>query len=212
MDRYQITFRTWNTLADVYQDKFMDLDLYDDTYDQFCDLVKPQGASVLEIGCGPGNITRYMISKRPDFNILATDVAPNMIALAQDNNPSVRVALIDCREIDQLTETFDGIVCGFCMPYLSKEDCHKLIRDCSALLEPGGIFYCSAIEDDYNKSAPETSSDGRHQMFVYCHEAGYLTAFLKENGFEVVAVERKKYTKSSDGSESTHLILISRKK
>ncbi len=37
MDQYRQTAQTWDKLAQAYQDKFMDLDLYDHTYDAFCD-------------------------------------------------------------------------------------------------------------------------------------------------------------------------------
>ena len=56
MDKYKETFKTWNKVASLYEDKFMDLDLYNNTYDYFCELVK-DNAKILEIGCGPGNIT-----------------------------------------------------------------------------------------------------------------------------------------------------------
>lgn len=40
----------------------MDLDLYNDTYDAFCQAVYKPGARIFEIGCGPGNITRYVLA------------------------------------------------------------------------------------------------------------------------------------------------------
>lgn len=211
MDRYQITFQTWDKLATGYQDKFMDLDLYNDTYDRFCTLVEKQGASVFEVGCGPGNITRYLLHKRPDFNIKATDVAPSMLALAKKNNPSIETALLDCRDIDKINAHFDGIVSGFCMPYLSKEDCGKFIEDCSRLLPSGGVLYFSAIEGSYDHSAYETSSDGKYSVFVYYHEAGYLLKWLELYGFETPECFRKPYTKA-DGTDTVHIIFIARKK
>ena len=210
MDKYRQTFDTWNKLASSYQDKFMDLDLYDDTYDQFCSLIEKQDAAVFEIGCGPGNITRYLLSKRPDLKIEATDVAPAMIELAKINNPGVTFSVMDCREIDELDRTFDAIVCGFCMPYLSKEDCLKLIGDCSHLLNPGGIFYFSIIEDEYSKSGYQTSSNGEHSVFVYLHEAGYLLESVKENKLELIALKRKTYSRGN-GTVDTHAIFIARK-
>lgn len=211
MDRYQNTFDTWNKLASMYQDKFMDMDLYNDTYDVFCDLVQKRGASVFEIGCGPGNITRYLLARRPDFRIEATDVAPGMVELAQKNNPTAHCSIMDCREIDQLTTFFDAIMCGFCLPYLSREDCTKLIKDCSALLHSDGVLYLSAIEDDYQKSAYETSSNGEHTMFVYYHQADYLLQALEENNFDTPQVIRKHYPKG-EGASATHIIFIAVKK
>jgi len=50
-----------------------------DTYDFICNSIDKPNAKLLEIGCGPGNITKYLIAKRPDFDIFGIDIAPNMI-------------------------------------------------------------------------------------------------------------------------------------
>lgn len=61
-NRYKETFETWNKGASMYQDKFMDLDLYNENYDFFCDSLNKPNSKILEIGCGPGNITKYILS------------------------------------------------------------------------------------------------------------------------------------------------------
>ncbi|MDQ3112188.1 MAG: methyltransferase domain-containing protein [Bacteroidota bacterium] len=210
MDDNNQTQQTYNALAQAYQQKFMHLDLYNDTYNTFIKLLPAPNATIFEIGCGPGNITKYLLTKRTDFKIHAIDFAPNMITLAKENNPTAEFSVMDCRDIDQLTAKSDGIMCGFCLPYLSKEGCAKLVKDCAALLNNGGIFYFSAIEGEYSKSQYETSSDGKHKTFVYYHEENYLQEMLKENGFEVVDLIRKEYPKA--GEISTHIIFIAGKK
>ena len=189
----------------------MEMDLYNDTYTIFCRLIKKTHPNVFEIGCGPGNITKNLLTQRPDFKIEAIDMAPNMIKLAKLNNPAADFKTMDCREIDTITKKFDGIICGFCMPYLSKEDCAKVIKDCSSLLLSEGIFYFSVIEDSYNKSGYETSSDGEHRMFIYYHEETYLKKGLKENNFELLELLKKNYSKA-DGTSATHSIFIAKKK
>jgi cyclopropane fatty-acyl-phospholipid synthase-like methyltransferase len=210
MDNYKHTFQTWDQLASQYQEKFMDLALYNDTYDLFCQEIETRNARVLEVGCGPGNITKYLLSKRPDLQIEAIDISPNMIKLAQANNPTADFKLMDCREIDTFTIPVDAIVCGFCMPYLSKEDTEKFIKDSAALLTKGGTLYFSTIEGSYARSGYETSSDGKHKMFVHYYEEAYLQEILKQNGFHLVHLERKQYPKKEE--ITTHLIFIARKK
>ena len=107
MDRYKETFETWNKVASLYQDKFMDLDLYNNTYDFICNSITRKNARILEIGCGPGNITKYLLSKRPDFDIYGIDIAPKMIELAKKNNPSASFEIMDIRQIDEIKTKYE---------------------------------------------------------------------------------------------------------
>lgn len=206
IDKYTETFETWNKVAQLYQDKFMDLNLYDDTYDLFCQRVPKINANIFEIGCGPGNITRYLLNKRPDFKIQAIDVSPKMIELAAKNNPTANCFVMDSRNVESLTTKFDAIVCGFCIPYLSETDVRKLIKDCSNLLERNGIIYFSFVEGDYRASGFQTASSGDRAYFYY-HHLEILKAILEENNFIIHDLLYKPYQKS-DGSEEVHTIVI----
>ena len=95
-DHYKETFETWNKVALLYQEKFMHLDIYNSTYDAFLGSL-PKSSTVLEIGCGPGNISRHLLSERPDLQLLGTDIAPNMLQLAAANNPTATFLQLDCR-------------------------------------------------------------------------------------------------------------------
>ena len=210
MDSPKEVAEKWDKVAVAYQDSFMNLDLYNDTYDIFCKLVEKPEARIFEIGSGPGNISKYLLTKRPDFQIDGIDVSENMVKLANENNPKATFRTMDCRYLNYMSIRCDGILCGFCMPYLSKEDSAKLIKDCFPLLRNDGILYFSTIEGDYKKSAYERSSDRKHKMFVYNHEADYLQKHLDENNYETLHVIRKPYTKK-DGKQETHIIFIAKK-
>jgi 2-polyprenyl-3-methyl-5-hydroxy-6-metoxy-1,4-benzoquinol methylase len=170
MDKQATTISTYNKCAVAFQDKFMEMDLYYNSYDRFRDRVETENPRILEIACGPGNITRYLLSKRPDFNILATDLAENMVELAAKNNPTAEYKVMDCRDILSLNLKFDAIICGFCMPYLSDDECAKLIDDMAQLLNPRGTVYFSTMEGDDSRSGYETTSfSGNDQVYVYYH-------------------------------------------
>ena len=49
MDKYKETFETWNNIASIYQDKYMDMNLYNDSYDYICNTVTKPNAKILEI-------------------------------------------------------------------------------------------------------------------------------------------------------------------
>ena len=207
MDKYQETFKTWNKLATLYQDKFMNLDLYNDTYDKFLKLVKKQqGLNILEIGCGPGNICKYLLTKNSELKISGIDVSSNMIELAQRNNPSAQFLEMDIREISSLKNEYNGIICGFCMPYLSQSDCINLIANCKNLLKNSGTLYLSFVEGDYSKSGYQVGSSG-DKMYFYYHPLDLLQETLKTNFFKTEHLIHKHYIKA-DNTEEIHTIII----
>ncbi|MFD2892611.1 class I SAM-dependent methyltransferase [Flavobacterium chuncheonense] len=210
MDKYTETFETWNKIAMLYQDKFMELGLYDDTYDFVCNTISKQNAKILEIGCGPGNITKYLLAKRPDFDILGTDIAPNMVELAKENNPTASFEVMDCREIDKLTQKFDGIVCGFCLPYLSQSDSLKFIKYCSKLLNENGLIYISFVEGEPSKSHFQVGSSGDRVWFNY-HLLDELEKQLLANHFSQLNTFKIEYKKTVTAQE-IHTIVTAQKK
>ncbi|MEZ2440338.1 trans-aconitate 2-methyltransferase [Chitinophaga sp. RCC_12] len=206
MDKLQQAINVFDKRAVQYQDKFMDVALYHDSFDLFCNNIPKHEAAVLEIACGPGNITRYLLQQRPDIHVLGIDLAPNMLELARSNNPPAEFLLMDARDILQLNKLFDGIMCGFCLPYLSREEAVKMIGDTARLLAPGGVFYISTMEDDYARSGIQRSSAG-DELYMYYHQADYLVNALEENGFKIMDLQRKQYP-AADGSITTDLIII----
>ena len=209
-NRYKETFETWNKVASLYQDKFMNLNLYNESYDFICSSLSVQNAKILELGCGPGNITKYLLAKRSDFNILGIDISSNMIELAKANNPTASFQVMDIRKIDQIESKFDGIVCGFCLPYLSEKDCQKLILDSYFLLNYDGLLYISFVEGSKANSGFKTASSGDRTFFYY-HNLENLKLELAQNNFDLLQIFNVEYDKSENETE-IHSILIAKKK
>ncbi|RTQ51684.1 class I SAM-dependent methyltransferase [Hymenobacter gummosus] len=209
MDRHQLTIAAFDQLAEAYQAKFMDLDLYDDSYDRLAQLLPP-AARVLELGCGPGNLTRALLRRRPDLQLLATDPAPNMLRLAAQNNPAARTRLLDARHLDQLTEQFEAVVAGFCLPYLTPAETAQLAHDAAARLAPGGVLYLSFIDDAASRSGFELASNGQTGAYVYYHPAAAVRDALATAGFGELQELRKPYPRGAEQVD-THCILIGRR-
>jgi SAM-dependent methyltransferase len=204
------TFETWNAVASLYEERFMELELYNETYDLSCDLLTPVGARILEIGCGPGNISKYLLTKRPDFDLHGIDIASNMISLAKKNNPAGNFSVMDTRDIGMLSTSFDGIIGGFCLPYLSSGATEKLIADSFQLLNKNGILYLSFVEGDPNRSGFQSGSTGLRSYFYY-HSLGKIEKDLGANHFKLIKIFNIEY-KKADLTTDIHTIVIAQKK
>jgi len=194
--------------AKIYQDKFMDVSLYAEPLNLFCDSITADNARILDMACGPGNLTRYLLTRNPNYDILGIDLSPKMLELAQTNNPTAKFQLMDCREISALDQKFHGITCGFCLPYLTREEAVELIANVSGLLLPGGAFYLSTMEEnEESKSRYQISSTG-DQVYVHYHQEDDLTKALLEHNFKLS--DRKRFSAPNrDGILITDLILVS---
>jgi 2-polyprenyl-3-methyl-5-hydroxy-6-metoxy-1,4-benzoquinol methylase len=209
MDHSINAVNIFNKWAKEYQDKFMDVNAYSDTFNFFCDAIEKNNAEVLELACGPGNITKYLLNKRSDLKILGTDLAPKMIELAKVNNPNANFEIMDSRAIFQINKKFDAIMCGFCLPYLSKNEALQLIHDASKILNANGVIYISTMEDDYNQSGFKKGSKG-DEIFMHYHQSDYLCQALENNHFEILKMHRQNFD-YGDGTKATDLILIGKK-
>ena len=201
----------FNKYASSYQEQYMSVDLYKASLDEFCKNIQKKDASILDVGCGPGNVTQYLIKQRPDFNISGVDIAPNMISLAKKNNPLTNFKVMDALDIKQLNKKYNGIVCAFLFPYLSKEKAIELIRSAVKLLKKDGLLYISTMEDlNTNSKFQGASQDKNDQLFINYHEMGYLTDTLKEHGLDIILSTQQEFHQK-DGTITTDLILIAKK-
>jgi 2-polyprenyl-3-methyl-5-hydroxy-6-metoxy-1,4-benzoquinol methylase len=197
--------------ANHYQDKFMQMDLYEKSLNLFCKSINKSDARILDIGCGPGNISQFLINTNNDYHLLGIDLAPKMIELAQINNPSAQFKIMDCKDIEQLDQCYDGIVSGFCLPYLSKAETRQFITDTTELLKPSGVLYLSTMEDEYSKSGlVGSSSGGEDTTHIYYYKADFLTQLLIKNNFEIIDIQRQTHPHHKDKS-TKDIIIIAKK-
>jgi ubiquinone/menaquinone biosynthesis C-methylase UbiE len=206
MDKNKIAVGIFDKLASLYQEKYMDLDLYDNSLDEFCALI-PKSSNILDVACGPGNITRYLLKRNPDFQITGIDLSPNMVRLAQQNNPTANFEVMDCRNI-RIQKQFNGLVFGFGLPYLSKDEASDFIASTATIVLPNGILYMSTMEDAYADSGIKSASSG-DQIYMHYYMEEDLRDMLRANGFKVLNTIRQDFP-TQDGSKVTDLIIIAK--
>jgi len=208
MESFDISVQRFDEFAVEYAQRFENIESYLDSVDLFCELIATESPRILELGCGPGNVTKTLKVCFPQSRIIAVDLAPRMIELARTILPEVDFRVMDVRDISEISETFDAIMCSFCLPFLSKADASELIADCAARLISGGVLYISTMEGDETRAGFEsTSFSGEAEVYFNYHQLADLEVAFAGNGFSLVQAKRQDYTEP-DGSSSTDMIFI----
>jgi SAM-dependent methyltransferase len=93
------------------------------------------GASILEIGCGPGTIVSYL----PQSDYLGFDLSPQYIALARKRFPQAR---FECERVSQFSlggrQDFDIVLALAIVHHLDDEEAAQLFHIAHQALKPGG--------------------------------------------------------------------------
>ncbi|MEO3715466.1 class I SAM-dependent DNA methyltransferase [Roseateles flavus] len=183
MDPSARSAQVFDQLADLYQSKYMDLDLYDESYALLAAPLPPH-ACVLDAACGPGTVARRLLAWRPDLQLLGVDLAPRMVELARAAVPAARFEVGDCRQLPGEDGRWDAIVCAFGLPYLDPTGAQAFVARAARLLAPGGLLYLSTQGGRPEDSGPQRSSRGDvvHVFFHAMEGPGSVGAWLAEAG------------------------------
>ncbi|NMM48558.1 class I SAM-dependent DNA methyltransferase [Marinigracilibium pacificum] len=187
MDRSSQAVSIFNKKADQYFEKFMDQNEYLEEIKKFLETLPSKNPKVLDVACGPGNLSKLILDQNPRIELIGIDLSENMISLAKKNNPDSIFKIMDIRNLNKIKEVFDGIVCGFGIPYLDRNETELFINNCYKKLKANGILYLSYIEGDPKNSGYFKGSDGSDDdMFINYHEFNFISKLLKENNFKLI--------------------------
>lgn len=211
MNKFDISIQKFDQFASEYATRFKNIDAYAKHFEKFCALTPLQNPDILELACGPGNVTKYLKQKFHSPKIIAIDLAPAMIQIARENVEDVDFRIMDVRNILTLDRQFDCIMCSFCLPFLSTNDSFKLIADCSKKLSKDGVLYISTMEGDESKAGFEsTSFSGDSKVYFNYHKKTALQNSLLQNGFVIEYTIEQDYIEQ-DGRITNDLIFIAKK-
>ncbi len=204
-----VSVATFNRLADRYAEKYFHLDMYDPYLERFVKRIASQGASVLDVACGPGNVSAYLAKVRPDLKLIGIDLAEGMVKQARLRVPSAEFLVMDCRHIGDLERVLDASAFAFGLSYLTDDDAIRFFSSLNAILADTAMLYLSTITGEPNWSGFETSSSGDRVYIVY-RSVGDVVSMVERAGYRVDFMEV--IASPANASKSTQdLILIAQR-
>jgi cyclopropane fatty-acyl-phospholipid synthase-like methyltransferase len=145
----------------------------------------PDGADVLELGCGRGVPVGRELAKR--HRLTGADISAAQIELARHHVPEASFIHADYTELDVAASSFDAVVAILTLTHIPREEHADLLARIAGWLRDEGFLLCSlgvgdapgAVEEDW-LGAP---------MFFSHYDADTNRRLVREAGFAVVVDE-----------------------
>lgn len=146
---------------------------------------------VCDMGCGPGQIGRYL--KEQGADVLGIDLSPGMVEQAQRLNPDIEFKQGDMAAMTVEDEAWGGIAAFYCIIHIPREKVTKVFREWLRVLRPGGLLLLSFHLGQELLHLDELW-DEEVNMDVIFFTREEMEGYLREAGFEVEeTVERDPY-------------------
>jgi ubiquinone/menaquinone biosynthesis C-methylase UbiE len=179
MDKSKFAVLTYNKIADIYSKQYFG-DLTDTPYiDKFISLL-PQNAKVLDVGCGPGQFTKYMIGK--GLKVEGIDLSEKMLEIAKSYVPNGKFKLMDMRKLLYKANTFDGLLAAYSLIHIPSKEISDTLKGFRKILKDKGYMLLITQKGKPDKIVPEPLKQGE-KIFINYFTKSRLNKYLTTSGF-----------------------------
>jgi ubiquinone/menaquinone biosynthesis C-methylase UbiE len=168
------------------------------------------GMSLLDVGCGPGNITADLASRLGEGSVVGVDVSQEVIERARSQydattHPNLSFRVANVYELDVAEKSFDVVYAHQVLQHLSRPV--DALREIRRVLKPGGVL---AVRDgDYGSFAWAPRDPVLDRWMALYHEitrenraeadAGrYLKSWVRAAQFEDLVVTSSNWIYQSE--------------
>ena len=177
----------FDAFAPDYVELFMDLKQYATGINDFVQRLG-DNPSLLDLGCGPGNIASAVFKSNQNAKVIGVDLSPKMIELAKTYVPKGEFFIGDISAPSDFGSNFDGVILGFILPYLRPDSAKELFGKVNEVLNADSHILVLTMIDEKTKTVERNSHEEYSIQMTYYSEID-LKKIISEVGFNVMHEE-----------------------
>jgi SAM-dependent methyltransferase len=165
---------------------------YEKWLDRWSEPLRLRKGRALDIGCGPGFDTSFLLGL--GLEVTALDLSKAAIAISQDKNPAATHLVADMRHLDRVVSgEFSVVVANLSLHYLNRADTEAVFATISRFISAGGFFaFRVNAYDEYGAPADRNSwelvtVDGVAKQFFDERKIAHLLG----STLETVSIEKR---------------------
>jgi cyclopropane fatty-acyl-phospholipid synthase-like methyltransferase len=144
----------------------------------------PDGARVLELGCGSGEPCTRLLAER--FDVIGVDLSAEQIARARSTVPAARFLQADLTTLELEPGSCDAVVAIYVLNHVPRELLSELFDRIARWLVPGRLFLASLGTGDEEAWTGEWLGT---PMFFSSWDPSTNRVLLRDAGFELLVDE-----------------------
>lgn len=146
----------------------------------------PDGAKMLDLGCGAGVPSTQFLSRR--FDVTGVDISAQQLELARTYAPDATLIKSDMMSLNFPEATFELVVAFYSIIHVPREEQSTLVRNIHDWLKPGGRFLATWPLVEWE--GEEKDWEGWGGTMWWSHFGGVDNLrMLREAGFIIESVE-----------------------
>ncbi len=153
----------------------------------------PASETILEIGCGPGEVTGYL--HKLHGRCIGTDASPKMIENAGKYFPRARFEVQDFFHLSYPDGSMASVVAFYAIVNLTRDEIAAVFREAGRVLKSKGLFLVSFHVRGLRGKLTVNSFFGKGNRLQFnLFASREIVRILKETGFGIIdAMERMPY-------------------
>ena len=155
--------------------------------DAFISRLKP-GDLVLDVGCGGGTKSRYLIKK--ELRVIGIDFSPKMVEIAKREVPEGDFRVLDLNDAGALGRAFVGIFAQAVLLHTPRKEMANTFKLLAGMLKEGGYLYVAVKARRLQGVEEETRTENDYgfpfRRFFSYFDLGEIESHMRETGLDVV--------------------------
>jgi ubiquinone/menaquinone biosynthesis C-methylase UbiE len=165
----------------------------------------PQGAHVLDLGCGMGIPTTATLAQH--FTVTGVDISAHQIELARQKVPQATFIQADISQLDFPPHSFDAIVAFYSLFCLPRAELFPLLQKIASWLRPEGLFVASlGAESIEELFSPDWLGV---PMYWSIFDSATNKQLIQQAGLQIRSAQEE--TETEDGVPITFLWVVAQK-
>lgn len=185
------TAASYDQIAREYADNIFD-ELKDKPLDRallnrFAEAVPPPGIAV-DLGCGPGQIARYLHER--GVHVIGIDLSPAMVALAKELTPAVEFFQGNMLSLHVPDNTWSGIAAFYSIVHIPPAQMITALTELHRVLVPGGVLLLAFHRGQEIVHRDEMWGKTVNMDFIY-FERAQVEQYLTTAGMEILEISER---------------------